>query len=151
MFVILNGKLLSANSFPWLRDLSEILQNGCTPGKINVYSPTLIQEPWPFAGTINFTIYVDGSLLYIIIQSALSTECKLCFSDMLVNAPYYDHQENHSLWVRISTMLKIFSKMYNKWGGDDPHETCLTCKSMHLIMNIKKIKVYGWESRPFSR
>lgn len=48
--------------------LSEILQNGCTRGEKTVYSPTLIQEPWPFAGTINFTMYVDGSLLNIIIQ-----------------------------------------------------------------------------------
>ena len=54
--------------------------------------------------------------------------------DTSVNASYNDHQE----WVTGGD-LKHFQdnvKLYNNVGGDDPHGTCLSCKSMHLIMTI---------------
>ena len=49
----------------------------------------------------------------------------------------------YGLWVGISTIFKIISKLHNKGGGDDPRGTRLTCESMHLIITIMIIHVYG--------
>ena len=71
-------------------------------------------------------------------------------SDMYFNAPYPDHQDKCSLWVGISTNFKIFkiiSNLYNG-GGVDSWGTCLTYKSMYLILTIKNIYRYGCGCRP---
>ena len=40
----------------------------------------------------------------------------------------------YGFWVGIWTIFKIISNLYNKGLGDDPWGTCLTYKSMHLIL-----------------